>query len=296
MNAAISQDENRRSRRLPGGDPSHGELELADHSHWPVTIVDQSAGGFGLLTDELPPTACGDIVKLHTDSQICEARIIHMTTNEPSVTIGSPSTSRYRLGLVRLRDIPLNPDGDEHDAQRVRFRLPSCDARLSPIAAFAVLLGIVVVGGIVISEVVLNTSAQDSKVSSRAGANDSTRGLSDQASTQAKNAPTAPSHRNAEMDSERFDLKHLPGALPFVMNSVVRELALSDTQLEQIRHIIDDTDQAIATNEQSRLLMDNARKEALRVLTDPQRRRWAALSGGNTASTGQGVTTVSHAP
>jgi hypothetical protein len=83
------------------------------------------------------------------------------------------------------------------------------------------------------------------------------------------------------MDSDRRDLKHLPGALPFVMTSTTRDLALSDGQLEQIRRIIDDTDQAIANSQESRSLMESARKKALGVLTDAQRRRWATVSGAD---------------
>ena len=83
------------------------------------------------------------------------------------------------------------------------------------------------------------------------------------------------------MDSEHRDLKHLPGALPFVMTSTTRDMALSDVQLEQIRRIIDDTDQAIANSRESQLLMDSARKKALGVLTDARRRRWATVSGAD---------------
>jgi hypothetical protein len=91
-------------------------------------------------------------------------------------------------------------------------------------------------------------------------------------------------------------LKHLPGALPFVMTGVARELNLSDVQLERIRRIVDDSNQAIAKNEQSRVLLDEARKAAMGVLTDQQRSRWATLSNSDASLTGQDATAKSNSP
>lgn len=74
------------------------------------------------------------------------------------------------------------------------------------------------------------------------------------------------------------DLKHLPGASPFVTTGVIRELQLTNTQLEKIRKIVNDTDTAITENAETRLLFDSARQEVLNLLNDQQRRRWETLS------------------
>jgi hypothetical protein len=101
MNAAISQNENRRSCRMPAGEPGRGELELADQLRWPVSIVDQSAGGLGPLTDGMPIIACGDIVQFLTDSFVCDARVVHVTKIERSdANAASPTERQCRLGLA----------------------------------------------------------------------------------------------------------------------------------------------------------------------------------------------------
>ena len=47
----------------------------------------------------------------------------------------------------------------------------------------------------------------------------------------------------------------------------------------RIRRILDDTDKAIAENQECRLLLDSAQKKVLNLLNDQQCRRWRAVSG-----------------
>jgi hypothetical protein len=84
------------------------------------------------------------------------------------------------------------------------------------------------------------------------------------------------SQGSAPLESRPDDLKYLPGAAPFVTVGVIRDLQLSNAQLEKIRRILDYTDKLIAENEDSRSLFDSARQEVLGILNDQQRQRWNA--------------------
>ena len=61
---------------------------------------------------------------------------------------------------------------------------------------------------------------------------------------------------------------------------MIRDLQLTDTQLQKIRGILDETDKVIAENEDCRVLFDLAHREVLELLNDQQRQRWEAVSGG----------------
>ena len=68
------------------------------------------------------------------------------------------------------------------------------------------------------------------------------------------------SQGSAPLESRPDDLKYLPGAAPFVTVGVIRDLQLSNAQLEKIRRILDYTDKLIAENEDSRSLFDSRGK------------------------------------
>jgi len=103
-------------------------------------------------------------------------------------------------------------------------------------------------------------------------------GLPNSVETSAGDADTK-SHNSTPVESRPDDLKHLPGASPFVTAGVIRDLQLTDAQLAKIRRILAGTDQAIMENAECRLLFDTARQEVLNLLNSQQRQRWAAYNG-----------------
>ena len=81
-----------------------------------------------------------------------------------------------------------------------------------------------------------------------------------------------------------------------MMTGVARELNLSDNQVDDIRRIIDSTNQAIARNEGGWLLLEDSRRKAIGLLNHQQRRRWESLSGNNGSPRGpDGVAKVNSA-
>ena len=268
MTAARPPMENRQSYRFPSSDAINGELILADGRQWPICIVDQSSSGFGILTDSLPPLNCGDLVELRTDSFACETRVAHMASNERGESDNAES-AQCRVGVIRVRDISIESDTPQQDERQIRYRHFRPSVTLDAAAAFAIVIVLVLVAAVVIVAPSLTGSAtqlRNEHVASSAGP------------THQPNSPSEP-QRNSKAESSPLELRHLPGALPFVTSGVVNELDLSDTQIERLRHIIGDTNDAIAKNEEMRRLLEDARKDALDVLTHQQRKQWEHLSG-----------------
>ena len=87
----------------------------------------------------------------------------------------------------------------------------------------------------------------------------------------------------------------LPGASPFALEEVARELELSKSQQEEIGRIVELSGEAIRQirqrwpgqtrqqhAEKRRILLDEARRRVLALLTKEQRARWEAIQGGTT--------------
>jgi hypothetical protein len=281
MSAVRPDNENRQSCRIPVGDDVYGELILANRSKWPVQILDQSAGGFGVLCDRLPPIACGDIVKLRTESLLSEVRVVHWSNSErdadPAGGEQSPSTPQYRLGLIRLRDISVPKEVPVRRGRRVGWHISTPGFAHSPLALFAVVFGAVVVVSVAVSVLNSGGSAQ------RPGAENQSD----------PSGSFAQSGRNASRELRVYEAKRLPGALPFVMSGMARELNLSDAQVAQIRQIVDDTNEAMARNEQARRILENSRKRAVGVLTAQQRLLWESLTSAHSLATGPDETALS---
>jgi hypothetical protein len=102
------------------------------------------------------------------------------------------------------------------------------------------------------------------------------------------------SSRNAG-DSSRLaaTIRRLPGASPFALKEVARELGLSQSQQEEIGRIVELSGEAVRQirmrwpdqtrqqhAEKRRILLDEARWRVLELLTKEQRDRWEALQRG----------------
>ena len=297
INVDRPMKENRQSFRFLSSDAVQGELILANGQRCPIRIADQSASGFGVLADSLPPANRGDLVELRTDSFACEARVVHITKNDGAAcgNVEPQQAPTYCLGLIRLRDISIKSDNPQRNERHVRWRHFVPDSVQNPIALFAVVFGAVVIAGSIIgafsstdSPDRVGVNAHSDQVVSAGGSHHDHKSSSDPAGPTRDSA--AQPQRNAQLDSRPVELRRLPGALPFVMTGVVRELDLTDDQIERMHRIIDDTNAAIAQNEAMRQLLNSARSEAIGVLTVQQRRQWESLSGANRSAVVPGAT------
>jgi hypothetical protein len=278
MTTARPPIENRQSFRFPSSDAINGELILPDGRQWPICIVDQSAAGFGILTDSLPPLNCGDLVELRTDSFACETRVVHMASDERSGSDNEESavSPPYRVGLTRVRDISVESDIPQQAERHIRYRhfRPSVAPNTAALFAIvAVLVGVAVAVIVVPSLPVSFEHPHSDQV------------VSSEGSPHPSNATPEP-QRISKLGSSPVELRRLPGALPFLMTGVINELDLSDAQIERLRRIISDTNDAIAKNDEMHRLLEDARRDAIGVLTHQQRQQWEHLSGETASAIG----------
>ncbi|MGO9111792.1 MAG: hypothetical protein ACLP9L_21405 [Thermoguttaceae bacterium] len=291
MSTEQSQNQRRQSHRFGAGDAVQGELVLADRSRWPVRLLDQSAGGFAVETDGPTPLGRGDMAELCTDSFSSAVHVVYATAIEPgdedcdSDADASESVQRFRLGLMRLSDLAIPSHKNEDDRRWVPWHLSLPANHRGQIVLFLGVLTIPVIAMIIFG-ILLSTRPSPSS-SARSPADGvflaeqslSKRNvLPDSVAAAVRNAGTG-SQSSAQVESRSEDLKHLPGAAPFVTAGVIHELQLTDAQLAKIRRILAITDEAIAENEECRFLFDSARKKVLGLLNDQQRQRWGAYSG-----------------
>ena len=88
-----------------------------------------------------------------------------------------------------------------------------------------------------------------------------------------------------------MSVQRLPGAIPFSLPEVIKELELTDTQQEQIHQLVQRTVATIREvsarwqksgrqkiSQQRAQVLTAARREALEMLTEEQRARWMELS------------------
>ncbi len=285
MSMELPRNQRRQSHRFSLGEAIPGALELADRSRLPVLLVDQSAGGFAVLIDGPPPIGRGDLAKLRTDSFCAEIRVASLTELGPGDKDANASASapRFRVGLLRLGDA----EETEHGRQWFPWLLFLPAVKLSKFALFLVVLFVPVIAMTVFFIFLFTLTSQSNSAHSpqdavrSAGQAHSKRNTLSDAGEAADGATGRTPISRTRVEPRPEDLKHLPGASPFVTTTVISDLRLSNTQLQKIRRILDETDTAIREDPECRLLLDAARQEVLNLLDDRQRRRWEAISGGD---------------
>lgn len=267
-------------------------------------VVDESAGGFGIMTDLSVSLSEGETVWLQTGTGCTEARVVNS-----KMEVGAK-----RFGLQRLRDLPT--DWYEHLARdlwpdiRVQKRLRPwifIRRRIAVAAGLAVIvLSSTVVAmwddlaGRVDSGTFLKgwNSVVSGNVSKGSG---SKRAATASPATNAKivpasssnpflpppTLPDSPGDNGREVVRIRAPSKNL-GKVIFTLPRAARDVKIDQEQQSAIRTIVDDALMAVdswaeskpmSSDEQDRLLsvlFDNAATKVLTVLTPEQKARWKA--------------------
>lgn len=95
-----ARGENLRQSYRCAVDESHRGAELCAAGKWtPVELIDESAGGFGILCDGPPGVAVGDVVQLHVAGECYDARVIYVEEQSPGDEGVEPA---LRVGLKRV--------------------------------------------------------------------------------------------------------------------------------------------------------------------------------------------------
>ncbi len=120
-----SQIENLRdSYRYPIEESQQSAQMLFGKTWTPVELLDESAGGFGILVDLLPDVAVGDVVRLRCGVQCFEVEVMHVAQC-PTVD-GSHDERRgqppCQLGVRRVSEVFPKADAGLPWFQRIRAR------------------------------------------------------------------------------------------------------------------------------------------------------------------------------
>ena len=261
-----------------------GILKVGD-VQFPVRLMDESAGGFAVLTDRPPDVAVGQVVQLATDADWCHVHVTHVVPLEAAEQTG-PTGGAFRLGLFRLGDVELPV---ERSFWRVfdglRFPLHHKFASTGSIFVLGMLLALIVVllpvrmlGGFQLGGgQSRNSDSPWSPLPSNAA------GRPQENPPLAENTPTKsePAARSS-LRTLRNESHTLSGAAPLVLPDFVQALGLTTSQQKQIHKIVAASHEAVreieAKSRRDELpairarVLDEARGQAMKVLNGEQRK------------------------
>lgn len=292
----------RRGARFITVTPQANSTLIVGRTEFPASILDESAGGFCIQLDQDPRVDENAVVRLRTSLGCYEVRVANVGRDAENRQLPS-----YRLGLQRLRElevIPLPTDRPPWTGM-IQYMMPGTSMLgamifilamiiVAPLTAVGVLLGLDKVSLQQLTDGPRSAGdrslSRDAPYSLRKFLPDAVR--LDHAGDRSTAVPGASSPNRADLPApeHRRILAHGPAAEALLLPEVAQHLALSDSQQARLRELADATEQALdqfdqhtqadSRHERSRkreLLFNEARRQALRVLTAEQRARWNDL-------------------
>lgn len=314
MSAGKSNSDQRKSFRCAVVDGRQRcELTLGDDIV-PAKLVDESAGGFAVLVHRPAAPTSDQPAQIRTAGGCYHVRLVHIQEvlnddeeNEEKEEATEPG-AWYRLGLRRLNEV-VTPERPGF-WRRLQSLFPASRQWRVP-DGFPLVSGLLLIAvGVGVTIVLMNSpwalwKQEDFRMPdspepvapfskgfqppSESGWSPKLPFFSDGAGKPESSRGTSPSGINA--------LLHLPGAAPLALPEVVQRLQLTEDQQQRIRQLIESTEQAVrevngrsmngkrhrVLEERTRLL-DQARREAIQLLTDEQRAEWQKMVAAASSS------------
>jgi len=296
-------NDRRRGARFIKADPQINSTLIVGRRQFPARILDESAGGFCILIEADPRVEVDAIVRLRTPMTCYEVRVASVGRGKEN----SPE-SGWRLGLQCLREleITLLPSDRTPWQAMAQHIMPG-----SSMFGAIVFIGIMIVAAPLTAVGVMYGLDEESLEQFThwmrfARPQERVKNISDiswrflpfAGSPREAVGHAAHTAKTSSSDTQglpnaasvRTMLAHTPGAEALLLPEVVAHLALSPSQQQQLRKLVDATNQALAQFDQytqgdsrhqrsrkRELLFHEARKQALQVLTAEQHARWEAL-------------------
>ena len=294
-----------------------GELRFGEF-RLPVRLLDQSAGGFAVISWQPPGVEIDSEGLLRAGDDWHEIRLINVTQMEPPESeedlAPDDQGECFRLGLCRLGDAF---DPDKKEASWSWSMLRDHLNNIMPSHSSTVGFGVLFVTAVVVLPVVAILLMQNwngNRVGDEVGLAKSIAATAKQGNkepdweklssgAQSKATPILTSGEDAAplggLSNYTEELTHImsrnPGASVFLIPQVVRKLQITEEQKRQLQQIVATTSEVIIGMEdrlngtigpeQYQKLHDMARNNALQFLTDEQRSEWKILSGENPQNT-----------
>ncbi len=294
MSTANPSNDRRESFRCPIEEPRERSVLRVGANTLPCRLLDESAGGFSVLLDGPVDLGADQIAELHSDAGSFEVRVIHATDAAPlkdgdTNDSQEESASRFRVGLLRLREIPPDEPSLAVFARNRRLESqPSCAAdRLHQASSLLLLLAMVALPlGLVAMiwyagrSVAANTS-DDAEFAPSPSGFGMREFVVPSGADEALQGPTAKGRETLRESADR-----LWKNVALIPPEAARHLHLTEDQQEKIHRLENVTAEAIHLLnpdpkshvqdwrnivERRAAVLDHARTEVLKLLTDQQR-------------------------
>jgi hypothetical protein len=226
-----------------------------------------------------------------------------MDQSKPGIS-AAPAPTLYRLGLARLADA-FDPE-----FKSSYYSLAGLTCHLKHVGSGT--MGIVAVGLMLAAAVVIVPFAGIEMISSKAtdaevknathwldrnsksvskivDENRPIARVADAVAPRPSRPPKAITTISDKLDELRRSIRRMPGAMPFVLPDVVKQLQLTPSQQKRIQELVDAAAEMIknlgsitgnsANQNRSREILDGTRRKVLELLDDDQKKKWSELAG-----------------
>jgi hypothetical protein len=327
MKPVPKSSEKRQSVRWPvAGQRQEAELRFGK-KHVKALLVDESAGGFSALCEQAAGIKAGEkgllctgedwfevsVVSIESDEQrpfvehdvkLRAAELFQSPARQDSAIepLSGKTPPLSRLGLARL--------GDTYDPniQPSYYSLAGLTCHLKQVSPgswgvilVGMLLAIIVVIIPVATVKMISSDAADAEIKegaqwlshkntahAKAPENDRPNAVSGISAQELQ--PSSPS--NDTIGDLRKTIRHLPGAMPFSLPEVVKQLQLTPSQQQKIRELVEAASNLIknlgdfpdkSDGKEKKLtgkdILKNTRKKVLELLDEDQKKKWNELTG-----------------
>lgn len=299
-----NEHQQRKSFRFPVRDGLQDAELKAGSVRMRVRLANESAGGFA-VTSELPfPVQQGDLVELRTANGCYEVRVAHTArpdASDPSQRRGKRPS--YQLGLERVGEMS---QPTQHDVPRAGWWAVLPQHWLNPFRSNSgELVTLVLAVALIPTALALFAWSYHRPLlkwftsGARAEQSDASHETTDllvavEAAVTPRADGKSPVRAAPSVASMRRLVRRVPDASPLAVPAVAEHLSLDHSQQWQIRRLVEATRKALANIDQEmaqasaeareqsrRSIQEMARSQAVQLLSNQQRERWAALTDEN---------------
>jgi hypothetical protein len=147
-----NEDKRRSFRATVAGPPQHAVLKIGERE-LPVTLLNESAHGLGVLTDDPGKLWVDQTGMLKTTTTWLNVRVKYVLRNEPKGQNGTSAAGKFRIGLERLGEIAqLNEKTGSRFSHVVDFLFPrESSAALTGLSVTVLVLTLVLLSLVVVT-------------------------------------------------------------------------------------------------------------------------------------------------
>jgi hypothetical protein len=252
----------------------------------PAAIAEERGGTLHVLVQGSPQFWVEDDGELATPDADLAVRVFNIVRVEADDD-GSGRIPTFRIGLERLGEVERAVDFEAADLDEAEPEEADAGAKKKRCMHFRSILALVIAAVVLVG---VSWRHQFWTIFPLQSSSNDKTNIAPPASEPPK-VESTPDSATPGMPPETSDLWHLPGVLPFLQAEVAKKLDLTPNQADAIDRLDRVTQEASGDLEKywgSRgrwelarkrsALMDEARQQALQLLTEPQRKLWDEMT------------------